>query len=163
MPRAPRTRYQSLSPPPSTTTARKLHLCPADGCSYSTVNSGDLSRHMKQHLSPEERANHMYKCPFCDYQELQKYNVGVHIAKHKDVKPFACPSCEKSYSDPATLTRHKKAKHNHRPHHTARYYLAREQDASEPPSPTPKRREEALVISTEAGVGRACLVRITGR
>ncbi len=57
----------------------------------------------------------------------------------KDVKPFDCPSCEKSYSDPATLTRHKKAKHGHRPHHTARYYLAREEAAAgKTPSQKPK-------------------------
>ncbi|KAH9064296.1 hypothetical protein EDB87DRAFT_1766527 [Lactarius vividus] len=91
---------QSARKFPSTSEA----TCPDCGTTLSCA--ADMKRHRKtQHPDGTEVKAH---CPHagCNYKTDQKSNLKTHInARHSD------------FSDPSSLTRHRKSKHDYKPHH----------------------------------------------
>ncbi|KAF8884189.1 hypothetical protein BD779DRAFT_795398 [Infundibulicybe gibba] len=87
--------------------------CPV--CNLVLVRSTDLGRHMKVHLSAEARDEVTYKCRYCDYSALQRSNLVTHEHTHTGGKPHKCPDCSLAYTDPGSLTRHRKKLHGYLP------------------------------------------------
>ncbi|KAF8173884.1 hypothetical protein K438DRAFT_1940138 [Mycena galopus ATCC 62051] len=87
-------------------------------CGITLTRAADLPRHEKTHASNKE--DFMFQCPFpdCGHKTLQKSNLETHIRKHTNARPLECPMllpsgarCNFTTSDPSSLHRHKKRKH----------------------------------------------------
>ncbi|KAJ4000326.1 hypothetical protein F5050DRAFT_562950 [Lentinula boryana] len=87
-----------------------------DLCGTKVARKGDLPRHMRSHLSAEEKFSKSYACPYdgCTYRSLQKGNVDTHIRTHTKEK-IKCPTCDFETPDPGSLTRHRKRRHEYVP------------------------------------------------
>lgn len=111
--------------PPQRTSSTAKGLLPqrtkvytsCDQCGYTTGRSADLTRHMKSHLSVEEKAALSLPCPFlgCEHQTLQESNLRTHIKTHYKFKDQKCPDCAFATTDPASLSRHRKRHHGYQP------------------------------------------------
>ncbi|KAI9432655.1 hypothetical protein H4582DRAFT_2102012 [Lactarius indigo] len=97
---------------PSTSEA----TCP--DCGTTLSRGSDMKRHRNtQHPDGTEVKVH---CPHagCTYKTDQKSNLKAHInARHSNENHYPCPECNKYFSDPSSLTRHRKSTHGHQPHH----------------------------------------------
>ncbi|KAJ4474963.1 hypothetical protein J3R30DRAFT_3406134 [Lentinula aciculospora] len=95
-------------------TLKDLTVC--DLCGTKVARKGDIPRHMRRHLSAEEKSSQSYACPYdgCTYKNLQKGNVDTHIRTHTKEKK-KCPSCNFETPDPGSLTRHRKRHHGYVP------------------------------------------------
>lgn len=49
-----------------------------------------------------------WQCKFCSYHSQNKANVQKHVHKHTGAKPYRCQHCDKRFSDPSNLSRHRK-------------------------------------------------------
>ncbi|KAJ7066472.1 hypothetical protein C8F01DRAFT_703056 [Mycena amicta] len=96
--------------------AQRRATCPT--CGTTVGRASDLSRHMLTHKKNKE--DFMYSCPFpdCGHKTLQKSNLETHIRIHTNYRPLQCPylladgtRCDYTTSDPSSLHRHKKRKH----------------------------------------------------
>ncbi|KAJ4474985.1 hypothetical protein J3R30DRAFT_3406152 [Lentinula aciculospora] len=96
--------------------------CPE--CHVILARRGDLSRHLRIHLDPATKDLLSYKCPYdgCNFANLQKSNVNTHLRTQRNdstnEKSIVCPDfdiCGFATSDPATLTRHRKRRHDYIP------------------------------------------------
>ncbi|KAF9078820.1 hypothetical protein BDP27DRAFT_1310229 [Rhodocollybia butyracea] len=88
-------------------------------CGTKVARASDIHRHMKSHLSSEEKASKSYSCPYddCGFKTLQKTNMDTHIRRHAKIKDQKCPDCDFASSDPGSLTRHRKNRHEYVPEH----------------------------------------------
>ncbi|KAJ3717849.1 hypothetical protein C8R42DRAFT_154651 [Lentinula raphanica] len=86
-------------------------------CGTKVARKGDLTRHKRRHLTPEEKLARSYTCPYegCNYSNLQKSNVNTHIRTWHTMEKIKCPSCDFETPDPGSLTRHRKRRHEYVP------------------------------------------------
>ncbi|KAE9405369.1 hypothetical protein BT96DRAFT_988417 [Gymnopus androsaceus JB14] len=112
-----------------------------DLCGTKVARKGDIPRHMRRHLSAEDKAAKSYACPYpdCGYTNLQKGNVDTHIRTHTKVKNQQCPSCDFATVDPGSLTRHRKRRHQ---------YVPKERKPRTPGSGPPGPQQEQMIIET---------------
>ncbi|KAJ8080659.1 hypothetical protein PM082_017493 [Marasmius tenuissimus] len=96
---------------------RNRHVCAV--CNYSSRRLADYERHMKVHLSSEDRDKISFHCPHCDHKAFQKSNMETHINTHFPDRQKMCPceeeGCDFATNDRGSLTRHKKRKHGYQP------------------------------------------------
>ncbi|KAK7444822.1 hypothetical protein VKT23_015139 [Stygiomarasmius scandens] len=97
-------------------TDKKSRTC--EVCERKLSQKGDISRHMKLHLTAEEKKL-SYRCTVrdCSFKSLQKSNADAHIASHTGNKDLfkKCPDCDFSSADPGSLSRHRRRKHQYAP------------------------------------------------
>ncbi|KAJ7342606.1 hypothetical protein DFH08DRAFT_874603 [Mycena albidolilacea] len=114
MPREDST-YTSSPPKPDQDPNRRA-TCTT--CGLTVKRPSDLPRHMLLHAKNKE--DFMFQCPFpeCGHKTLQKSNLETHIRIHTNARPLQCPvifsdglRCNFTSSDPSSLHRHKKRKH----------------------------------------------------
>ncbi|KAG7098050.1 hypothetical protein E1B28_000024 [Marasmius oreades] len=101
-------------------------------CDYSTKRGVDMKRHLATHLSPEKKAAKSFHCtyPECDYRALQKSNLETHKKKHTGTKDQCCPDCTFRASDPGSLVRHRKNRHQYKPRQRKRQKISSSRSAS---------------------------------
>uniref|UniRef100_A0A8C6YEN2 Zinc finger and AT-hook domain containing n=2 Tax=Naja naja TaxID=35670 RepID=A0A8C6YEN2_NAJNA len=91
-----------------THTREHLHYC--SQCNYSSITKNCLKRHVIQ-----KHSNILLKCPTedCDYSTPDKYKLQAHLKVHSelDKKSYACPVCEKSFSEDRLIKAHIKTNH----------------------------------------------------
>ncbi|KAG6817190.1 hypothetical protein H0H93_007425, partial [Arthromyces matolae] len=94
---------------------KEINTKPCEVCGIVIRYKGDVARHAQLHRASKEVE--MFKCSYdgCVYQTLQKSNLKTHVLKHTGEKPHECPECDKRFSDPGCLTRHRKRKHAYVP------------------------------------------------
>ncbi|KAJ6615467.1 hypothetical protein B0H10DRAFT_2220313 [Mycena sp. CBHHK59/15] len=116
MPRE-RSTSATASSPVSETEPSKRVTCAT--CGATVKRSSDLPRHMLTHAKNKEDL--MFQCPIpeCGHRTLQRSNLETHIRIHTNVKPLQCAvtlpdgsKCDFATSDPSSLHRHKKRKHD---------------------------------------------------
>nr|XP_056710320.1 zinc finger protein ZFAT isoform X2 [Euleptes europaea] len=91
-------------------THTREHLYYCSQCSYSSITKNCLKRHVVQ-----KHSNILLKCPTedCDYSTPDKYKLQAHLKVHTemDKKSYACPVCEKSFSEDRLIKSHIKTNH----------------------------------------------------
>uniref|UniRef100_A0A8C5N2A3 Zinc finger and AT-hook domain containing n=1 Tax=Leptobrachium leishanense TaxID=445787 RepID=A0A8C5N2A3_9ANUR len=91
-------------------THTREHLYYCSQCSYSSITKTCLKRHVVQKHSTTS-----LKCPAegCSYSSPDKYRLQVHLKVHSELekKTYACPACEKSFSDDRLMKSHIQANH----------------------------------------------------
>ncbi|KAJ6544321.1 hypothetical protein B0H19DRAFT_1170352 [Mycena capillaripes] len=105
------------SPPPNPDPdATRRSTCTT--CGITVKRASDLPRHMLTHAKNKEEF--MFQCPFpeCGHRTLQRSNLETHIRIHTNARPLQCSvilsdgsRCDYATSDPSSLHRHKKRKH----------------------------------------------------
>ncbi|TFK82195.1 hypothetical protein K466DRAFT_603871 [Polyporus arcularius HHB13444] len=101
--------------PPSRTRDAKVP-CPHPGC-QSIFLARDLPRHLRTHLSPEQRRAYEYECKACGHRSLQKVNVVQHIiSKHVNDRFHEClypgePACNLTFTTSSIRTKHRNDAH----------------------------------------------------
>ncbi|KAI9448404.1 hypothetical protein H4582DRAFT_87088 [Lactarius indigo] len=86
-------------------------------CGATMSRGSDMKRHRNtQHPDGTEVKAH---CPHagCDYKTDQKSNLKAHINASSNENRYPCPDCNKGFSDPSALTRHRKSIHGYKPYH----------------------------------------------
>ncbi|KAJ7015770.1 hypothetical protein C8F04DRAFT_1171744, partial [Mycena alexandri] len=87
-------------------------------CGATMKRPSDLPRHTLLHAKNKEE--YMFQCPFpeCGHKTLQRSNLETHIRIHTNARPLQCTvilsdgsRCDFATSDPSSLHRHKKRKH----------------------------------------------------
>ncbi|KAF9068373.1 hypothetical protein BDP27DRAFT_1421910 [Rhodocollybia butyracea] len=109
-------------------------------CGTKVARKGDLPRHMRRHLSAEDKASKSYACPYpeCPYISLQKGNVDTHIRTHTKEKNQKCPSCDFDTVDPGSLTRHRKRRHE---------YVPKERKPRTPGNGPPNQQQQIIITT----------------
>ncbi|KAJ7124499.1 hypothetical protein C8R44DRAFT_783592 [Mycena epipterygia] len=104
------------SPPKPEPDAHRRATCST--CGITVTRTSDLPRHMLTHAKNKE--DFMFQCPFpdCGHKTLQRSNLETHIRIHTNARPLQCAvilsdgsQCDYATSDPSSLYRHKKRKH----------------------------------------------------
>ncbi|OCK80302.1 hypothetical protein K432DRAFT_353294, partial [Lepidopterella palustris CBS 459.81] len=82
--------------------AEVRHYC--KDCDASFTRRNDLERHINTF-----HRTHPYVCeePGCKFSTAQNCKFLTHGDVHCRRKPHGCPHCDKSYTDPASLKRHR--------------------------------------------------------
>ncbi|EEB94057.1 hypothetical protein MPER_07199, partial [Moniliophthora perniciosa FA553] len=72
--------------------------------------------------------------PWCEFTSLQKSNLNTHLNTHTKVQPYGCPDddCDSAFSDPGSLTRHRKDLHKYVPPPRRRYVVPAANDVETP-------------------------------
>ncbi|KAF8580597.1 hypothetical protein K439DRAFT_1356587 [Ramaria rubella] len=86
----------------------KAYKCIKPGCTSSFARMSDLSRHNLTHTQLKP-----FKCqwPGCGKGFNQKGQLSDFCVLSTGEKPHECPNCSKTFSDPASRTRHRKEAH----------------------------------------------------
>ncbi|KAJ7057496.1 hypothetical protein C8F01DRAFT_1307899 [Mycena amicta] len=91
--------------------------CVQDGCSYTCPRKQDVKRHHKTHLAAAEKGKLSIACtwPGCTKKFLQKGNADTHMRVHTHERNQICPEdgCDYTNTDPSSLIRHRRRKHNY--------------------------------------------------
>ncbi|KAJ7064537.1 hypothetical protein C8F01DRAFT_1366854 [Mycena amicta] len=91
--------------------------CVQDGCSYTCPRKQDVKRHHKTHLAAAEKDKLSIACtwPGCTKKFLQKGNADTHMRVHTHERNQICPEdgCDYTNTDPSSLIRHRRRKHNY--------------------------------------------------
>ncbi|KAG7088516.1 hypothetical protein E1B28_012500 [Marasmius oreades] len=89
--------------------------CPI--CLKLISRKNDLNRHLLTHN--KDKSTYPYRCPYpnCEFRSLQESNLKTHYKIHTGVKDKKCSHAECLFatSDPGSLTRHRKRKHDYVP------------------------------------------------
>eukprot|EP00092_Neocalanus_flemingeri_P017362 GFUD01018779.1.p1 GENE.GFUD01018779.1~~GFUD01018779.1.p1 ORF type:complete len:512 (+),score=95.32 GFUD01018779.1:60-1595(+) len=97
----------------------KVKLDPIQNCISGEDESQDsallfLDRKVavQAHIMGQKDNMNRFPCDECDYTTKQKNNLLIHKRRHTGEKPFGCENCEKKFSTPSALVRHKQSIHN---------------------------------------------------
>ncbi|KAJ6473156.1 hypothetical protein C8R45DRAFT_407897 [Mycena sanguinolenta] len=99
-------------------TSGKANSATCATCGITLTRAADLPRHNLTHAKDKEKF--MFQCPFpeCGHKTLQRSNLETHIRIHTHTRPLQCSvifadgsRCHFVTSDPSSLHRHKKRKH----------------------------------------------------
>lgn len=87
-------------------TGKKPYECTM--CPKSFYSSPYLVKHMKTHLSAEEKARNSssFACNICSKIYRRKKELDHHIFSHTGKSPFRCEFCQKVFLGPRHLNRH---------------------------------------------------------
>ena len=94
--------YQSQLNTHSAVHSKTRFKCNKENCDKSFKNSGDLTRHLKQHTAQK------HKCPDCDYENVDLRNFESHRLRHSRITKYSCESCEEEFVYNSQLQRHLK-------------------------------------------------------
>ncbi|XP_064092707.1 zinc finger and BTB domain-containing protein 7C-like isoform X18 [Macrobrachium nipponense] len=86
-------------PNANTTTSTRLHHCPY--CSYASIKTTNLARHIHTHTGEKP-----FACPHCPFRATQEDNLKRHIRTHTGEKPYACALCPYRSRQQSSLKRH---------------------------------------------------------
>lgn len=87
-------------------TGQKPHQCTL--CSKNFYSSPYLVKHMKTHLSAEEKAKNStsFECNICSKIYRRKKELDHHMYSHSGESPYQCEFCQKVFLGPRHLNRH---------------------------------------------------------
>ncbi|KAJ7235291.1 hypothetical protein B0H12DRAFT_148988 [Mycena haematopus] len=110
--------YSNPLPNPDSETSGRANPATCTTCGTTLTRAADLPRHNLTHAKDKEKF--MFQCPFpeCGHKTLQRSNLETHIRTHTNARPLQCSiifsdgsRCNFTTSDPSSLHRHKKRKH----------------------------------------------------
>ena len=90
--------------------------CDCSKCGRSFNSAKALSKHQqvgKCAGQPEssDPAGTVYRCPQCNYETVRKATLNIHMARHKDERPYLCSMCSYRGLLRNMLQRHMNIKH----------------------------------------------------
>lgn len=94
---------KSLDSPTKADTEEKK--CKCDICGKDFTNSRSFKMHLRIHTAKKP------KCNICGRLLSSNYTLKAHVRIHMGDRPFKCEVCEKSFSTPGTLKKHKRIVH----------------------------------------------------
>ncbi|XP_035208194.1 histone-lysine N-methyltransferase PRDM9-like isoform X2 [Stegodyphus dumicola] len=89
--------------------ADRRHKC--HFCTYSSIKSTDLRRHLLTHLG--ERP---HQCKHCEKSFTQASDMRRHMRTHTGEKPFVCDVCSQAFALRSCLNRHRNIHSDKRPY-----------------------------------------------
>ncbi|KAK1231187.1 hypothetical protein PQX77_005713 [Marasmius sp. AFHP31] len=129
-------------------------LCPI--CDKWVSRKNDLKRHVQTHN--KDKSSYPFACPEpnCKFRSLQESNLKTHFKTHTGTKDLICPhpKCLFATSDPGSLTRHRKRKHDYVPRPRRKWCeetgAFEECDGSATVSPSTSRASSERPLATSA-------------
>ncbi|XP_037957555.1 zinc finger protein 2 [Teleopsis dalmanni] len=89
---------------------RKCFQC--SQCEQSFRNAGDLSKHVRSHIT-----NKPYQCSICEKTFTHIGSLNTHIRIHTGDKPYQCQLCSKSFTQSSSLMVHLRSHNSNKPFH----------------------------------------------
>lgn len=80
-------------------------------CEASFQNAGDLSKHVRCHIT-----NKPFKCAICDKTFTHIGSLNTHIRIHSGEKPYKCELCPKAFTQSSSLMVHVRSHSIRKPH-----------------------------------------------
>ena len=93
------------------TSTHKVYPCPAsqkEGCAEHFSEFDKLKAHLK---AVHSGTDWPWICGFCDLVLFYGLEFEIHIKQHTDKAPFACPICQRLFSDNSRLREHLARQH----------------------------------------------------
>jgi hypothetical protein len=93
----------------------KPFRCAEPGCTYASPDAGAVSRHRRQHLSPDDDATYPTRCTFpgCSHRTHDFSNLARRMKTHTGERQYKCPypGCGYTAIQKPTLVSHVRRRH----------------------------------------------------